>query len=369
MKQVHKILIVTPLYPPDIGGPATHVVFVEKELTLLSNRITKCYFGEVRRYPYIIRHIIFFFKILGAAYNVDTVYVLDPLGVGLPAALASIILSKHFVLRVAGDRAWETGVQKFGVTESLDEFARNKFYSFFAFPLKLGQLITAKLAHKIVVPSEYLKQIVSAWGVSAQKINVIPSVYEHEDIPDKNTMRDEFGIKGYSIVSAGRLVVWKGFKMLIELMPDILLSRGDATLTIIGDGPDRENLRELVDLLNLQDVVKFTGNVSHTEVLSRVRAADLFILNTGYEGLSHQLLEVMDMEVPIITTRVGGTPELIENGRDGILVEYNNKTELFSAVNEMFTNPLRSRLFTANAKNRLNKYDKTEVLNRLYKLL
>src|SRR3989338_3410861 len=369
MDKSRNILLVTPLYPPDVGGPATHAVFVENNLPPFGYRVTKCYFGDVKKYPYIIRHIIFFFIVLRAAHGADTVYALDPLGVGLPAALAARFWSKRFVVRVPGDRAWETGVQKFAVKEDLEDFATKKFYSFIVFPFKFGQTITTLLARKVVVPSEYMRRVVMFWGVHENKIAIVSSAYEPQLLPDKDALRVKLGIRGYSIVSAGRLVPWKGFRLLIELFPEVLSSRGDATLTIVCDGPDQGTLKQLVATLNLSDKIIFTGNILHQEVLERVRAGHLFVLNTGYEGLSHQLIEVMDMETPIITTRVGGNPELIENDRDGVLVGYNNRKELLTSITDMMINPIRARYFTENAKMKLNNYSSEKVVSKLAELL
>ncbi|HEY4482772.1 MAG TPA: glycosyltransferase family 4 protein [Candidatus Paceibacterota bacterium] len=366
---MRRILLVTPLYSPDVGGPATHALFVEQNLVRLDCKLQIIKFGHFLKYPYIIRHVVFFFKVLKQAKNVDTVYALDPLGVGLPAGLAARILGKRFVLRVAGDRAWETGVQEFGVKDTLDDFARNQYHSLPIFIIKSGQKLTASLAHTIIVPSEYLKMIVTSWGVESKKINVVHSAYEPQDLPSKETLRQELGVRGFSIVSAGRLVPWKGFKALIELWPEVMAFRGDATLTIVGDGPDREMLEQLVRLLRLDDVVTFTGNVSHADVLQRVRAADLFVLDTGYEGLSHQLLEVMDMGTAIITTRIGGNPELIEDGKDGILVEYNNRTQLLTAMREIIENPIRARLLTQNAHEKLKQFNPAVIAKQLNALL
>ncbi len=364
-----KLLLLTPLYPPAVGGPATHTIFAEQELSKRGFDITRVNFGDFLIYPYIIRHILFFCALIPRAWRTDIIYALDPLGVGVPAALLALVFRRHFVVRIAGDRAWETGVQKFGVTEPLDEFAGEKFYSLPLVPLKDGQLFTARVAHRIVVPSHYMKRIVTAWGVSATKIEVVSSSYQAQEVPNRQTLREELGIKGLSIVSSGRLVPWKGFQALIELMPEILALRGDATLTILGDGPERYKLEEIVHLLRLEDVVKFTGNVSKQEVLSHVRAADLFVLNTGYEGLSHQLLEVMDMGTPIVTTRIGGNPELIENGEEGILVEYNNRSELLTAIKEMMENPIRARLFTENARQKLRNFDPEVIADQLAQVL
>lgn len=176
-------------------------------------------------------------------------------------------------------------------------------------------------------------------------------------------------LTNYKIISAGRLVPWKGFKMLIELMPDIIEIRNDVTLTIVGDGPERAKLEELVKFLNLHDKVKFLGNISRHDVLALVKASDLFVLNTGYEGLSHQLLEVMDIGIPIITTRVGGNPELIENGRDGLLVEYNNPGELLAAIRELIGAPGRARVLARNAREKLKQFDPEIISAQLAEIL
>ena len=82
----------------------------------------------------------------------------------------------------------------------------------------------------------------------------------------------------------------------------------------------------MINKLNLKEKV-FITNLDHQALLEELSGAGIFVLNTGYEGLSHTILEAMAAEVPIVTTNIGGNPELIENNQNGILVEYNNKEE------------------------------------------
>ena len=118
-----KLLIATPLYPPEIGGPATYVKFLEENLPKERFELTVVPFGQVKHLPYIIRHVVFFAKVFARAKNADIVYALDPLGSGIPAWFAAKLLGKKLMLRIAGDRAWETALQKFGIAESLDTFS------------------------------------------------------------------------------------------------------------------------------------------------------------------------------------------------------------------------------------------------------
>jgi glycosyltransferase involved in cell wall biosynthesis len=74
------------------------------------------------------------------------------------------------------------------------------------------------------------------------------------------------------------------------------------------------------------------GMVSREELAERIFASDAFVLNTAYEGLSHQLLEVMSMGVPIVTTPVGGNVELIRDGESGMFVPYDDREKIQEAL-------------------------------------
>ena len=153
-----KILICTGLYPPDIGGPATYSKLLFEELPKMGIEADVLVFRDVKRFPYIIRHIVYFFKILKIGRKVDVIFAQDPLGSGLPASFAAKILRKKLLLKIVGDRAWETAMQKFKFKETLDDFVKKSFW--FPHPIffvRLGQKLSAMLASKIVVPSNYLK--------------------------------------------------------------------------------------------------------------------------------------------------------------------------------------------------------------------
>ena len=98
------------------------------------------------------------------------------------------------------------------------------------------------------------------------------------------------------------------------------------------------------------DFVEFLGLVEHAELMKRIRAADCFALNTGYEGLSHLLLEAMALETPIVTTGVEGNVELLDTGDRGHLVKYNDKDELQNALRAVFDKKEKTHNATQNAK-------------------
>ena len=103
--------------------------------------------------------------------------------------------------------------------------------------------------------------------------------------------------------------------------------------------------------------------------LERIKASDIFILNTGYEGFSHQLLEVMSVETPIITTAVGGNLELVDDGRNGFLVEYNDRKEIKTALKILLDNKNLSKQFTRSAKEKLKNFSLEKMLENLLREL
>ncbi len=166
-----RIVIATPLYPPEIGGPATYAKLLEEGLPGKDIEVELVKFSEVRHLPKLIRHIAYYHRVLRAARNADVVFALDPVSVGLPAMKAAQKAGKPFVVKIVGDYAWEQGQQRFGVTENLDEFVKSEQKSFFVRRLQKIQTYVAKNATRIIVPSEYLKGIVAAWGIPKEKIS------------------------------------------------------------------------------------------------------------------------------------------------------------------------------------------------------
>ena len=303
-----KILIATGLYPPDIGGPATYSKQLFDHLPLHGVSVYIVNFGKVRNLPKILRHFIYFLMLLKKGRNTDVIFAQDPVSVGLPAYLASRILRKKFVLKVVGDYAWEQYCQKSSITglqlPSLEKFQEEK-YDLITEMRRRIQKYVAQHAFKVIVPSNYLKKILLGWSVAESKIFVVYNSFSPSSVlEDKNEIRREYGINGNIIVSIGRLVPWKGFGSLIEIMPDILKDYPDAKLLIIGDGSEKKNLNNKILNLSLENEVIMTGRLPHEELRAYLKASDIFILNTAYEGFSHQLLEAMAGGIPVVATDI-----------------------------------------------------------------
>jgi len=363
-----KILIATGIYPPSIGGPATYSKLLFDELPKRGHHVNVFSFDSVRHLPKVVRHLSYFYEIFQRAKNADVVYAQDPVSVGLPALCAARLKGKKFVLKIVGDYAWEQGSQRRGITEGLDTFsARKSGYPMLVTLLKCVQSFVAGHSDKIIVPSNYLKKVVTNWGVNPSKITVVYNAFEADisAVEPREGIREALGIQGTIITSVGRLVPWKGFKCLVDVVGRLKDEVGDIKLLIIGDGPDMPVLQKYVVQRNLGDTVLLTGKLPQTELFRYIKASDVFVLNTQYEGFSHQLLEVMALGTPVVTTRVGGNPELVNDGENGHLVEYNNADQLKTAILTFLKVEGEASRLVKKAHESLKKFNKEEMLERI----
>lgn len=360
-----RILVATGIYPPQIGGPATYSKLLYDELPKRGLQVDIVNFGDFISKPKIIRHILFFIELLKKGQNVDVVYAQDPVSVGLPALIASQILQKKFVLKIVGDYAWEQGVQRFGVEDALDLFStKYQKCSPQVRTLKKVQKYVADGAHAIVTPSSYLKGIISNWGVKADKIRVIYNGFHSQDFKwTKINLRKKYNLHGTILISVGRLVPWKGFSALIDVLVLVKKEIPDATLFIAGDGPLRDELARYVSSKGLDDSVVFLGRLDQHVLFEYIKASDIFVLNTQYEGFSHQILETMSLGTPIITTRVGGNSEIIENDHTGVLVSYNDVEALKEQVFRLLRNPSLCQSLVRKAREKVKGFTDERMID------
>lgn len=347
-----KVLVATGLYPPEIGGPATHVEILERELPTRGIEVQVLPFNTVRKYPKVIRHAVYLLLLLSKARGVSIIYALDPVSVGLPALIAARIMRKKFILRVAGDYAWEQAAGRFGVTLFLDQFVQEiHLQPFMVRILAYAERLVAQHADRIVVPSVYLQGILGAWGIEKKEVTVVYNAFAPIEVRESTKeIRAKLGYTGIVIVSAGRLVPWKGFYTLISIVAELRKEHLDVSCVIVGDGPDRARLVARAEECGVQDAVQFVDRQSKEALAQTISAADMFVLNTAYEGFSHQLLEVMALGVPVVTTTVGGNGELLIHEETGLLVPYDDSSALTAAIQRLMQGgELRERL-CKNAK-------------------
>ena len=356
-----KLVIATPLYPPEIGGPATYVKELEEGLPSRGINVTIVKFSDVRHLPKFFRHYIYYRKILAAARDATAILALDPVSVGLPAMKAAKKLGKPFVVKIVGDYAWEQGVQRFDVTQNLDEFVTTKQPSFFVRKLQQTQKYVAQNAIRIMVPSLYLKGIIEKWGIPSTKIEIIynaVSISEIGHIPERVA-----NLPRPLVVSVGRLVLWKHMDGIINAVAKLLQAGMSISFAVAGSGPLDANLVRYGKSKLLNNFFR-TGELSHADTLAVMKSADVFVLNSSYEGLSHVLIEAQMLGIPTIATRVGGNEEIIRNHENGILIPLGDVNALTDALKYLFTNPEMRANIAARAKESAKQFSVETMLSK-----
>lgn len=157
------------------------------------------------------------------------------------------------------------------------------------------------------------------------------------------------------ILSVGRLVWRKGYKYLIEAMPKILLEYPAAKLIIVGYGDQRIPLQRYVKKLGINHAVLFLEKVSKETLYSLYHRAKVYVQPSLYEPLGITILEAMSMRKPVIATKVGGIPEIITNGFDGILVEPKNSLQLARVITHVLMDSSLRKKLGDNARKKVEK--------------
>ncbi len=352
-----RVLIATGLYPPEIGGPATYTKLLEERLPQKGFEVSVLPFRTVRHLPPLIRHIAYGWKLASMARHADIILVQDTVSTGFPAAIAAFILRKPLIVRVPGDYAWEQGTQRWGVKEPLEEF-QNRLYGWQISVLRWIQRLVVRRAARIIAPSEYLAKIIFGWLSETKQINVI---YNGVVISDASQSEREENL----IVSSGRLVSWKGFDALI----DIVAKHADWRLTILGDGPEKDLLARKIKDAGAAERITLAGQVSHTEAQRWFKRASVFVLNSGYEGLSHTLIEAMAAGSPVIATRIGGNPEVVRDGIDGVLIPARDEAALEKALREMLSDTNLRAKYSGLAAKRAHEFSIEKTVAKTAELL
>jgi glycosyltransferase involved in cell wall biosynthesis len=341
-----RIALPTGIFPPDIGGPASYVPRIAGALTERGHAVEvitladdpaagEAYAFPVRRIrrgmsrlPRMLRTVA---AVARAARSADIIYAN---GLFIEAAAAAALVRRPLAMKIVGDWAWERARNR-GETADLAEFQRRR-QSPRSEAVKALRSFVTRRAGRIITPSRFLAETVAGWGIPDGRITVVYNALEPP--PDSAPAKmPEFS--GSTLVTVARLVAWKGIAALVGLTAAHKRWR----LIVVGDGPERANLEAQAKREGAAERVIFTGGVPRAEVISYLKAADLFVLNSLYEGLPHIVLEAFAAGVPVVTTSAGGTVEIVVDGVNGLLVPPGSDDRLAAAIERVLSDPRLQR--------------------------
>lgn len=203
---------------------------------------------------------------------------------------------------------------------------------------------------RVVAPSStILDNLIREDGVAAARCTCIPNGVDTERfVPVEATVREQlreqlgFAHDQLLIGCAARFWRVKRHDDLIRAFALVLIRRPDARLVLIGDGPERPAIERLIAELGLGDAVRLLG--ARTDLENILPALDVFALTSSSEGLSNAIIEAQACGLPVVTTRVGGNPELVDD-ECGVLVPAHDHDAIANALLTVLADPaLRSRM-------------------------
>ena len=375
-----KILITVGIYPPDIGGPASFVPKIANLLSQNNYEVTVICLSDnslqdnetykvkrvLRNQNLLIRWLKTIILIVFNGRNAECIFVN---GLPMESYIANIFLRKKIVRKIVGDWAWERGRNKGLIEDSFDEFQLNS-HNLHLEIAKFSRGWTATKADIVITPSRHLSNVVKNWGVKANKLKVI---YNGTRITNNEFSKSNNKI--IKLITVGRLAPWKNVNTIIEAVH--LLKNQDLkiNLIIVGSGPEDSDLKKQVNNLNLTNEVIFTGQKKYSDLKEYYKGADIYIQASGYEGLPHVLLEAINFDLAIISTPIGGTNEILQDGKNGFILDLEkgikpNSENLKNIILEVVNNKKLTEEKKVNAKKLLNsKFDESKNLYEYLEIL
>jgi glycosyltransferase involved in cell wall biosynthesis len=311
-----RVTLLPGIWPPDVGGPATHgpelarflvARGVEVEVVTMASQEpteTPCEIVTIDRgRPFPLRYGALTARAARAARAADVVYASATYAA---AAVAAGAARRPLVVKLVSDPAYERArrLGLFGGT--LEAFQDAGAPG----PRALRRARTAVLrrAEAMIVPSRFLAGFAVAWGVDTTRLHVIPNPAPPVGAAD--------GGPRSGLVFAGRLTRQKALHVAL----DALTRLPHAELTVIGDGPEREFLERRAHEAQLNGRVHFLGSRPREQVLHALARAQAAVLPSDWENFPHAAVEALAVGTPVVATQVGGVGEIVTDGVNGLLV-------------------------------------------------
>ncbi len=370
-----KICITSPIFPPDLGGPATYVPSLASFLTKRGHDVTVvafCSDPEPQGWPFKVvsiarcwmplRYLRDFVAVWRETRDADVLYINEHLA--LHVALAGRLRGLPMVIRVCVDGTWEIS-HRLGWHEDTITDYQHRTYDWKVAGARRLQRLWWGWMKRIIAPSQFLKSIVEGYGVPPERTELIYNAYhgpENFEL-DKSTCREALGIPEDRVLllSICRLMIWKGVDGLIKALARLPENH---QLYVAGDGDELERWTRLAEELNLSHRVHFLGNVPHAEVMKWIRAADVFLLNSSYEGLSHTLLEVMWLGTPAAVSSVCGNPELIQDGVNGRGFDFQDVDAIVDSITGILEDPDLAELYVQRSREKVASFARDPLFTR-----
>lgn len=307
--------------------------------TTVSNKVvleTVCTFNRLLRFPEVLSHSLYlisvFFRGIGCLReDTNIVIVTNSWGhvtLGLIAIILSKVTHRKAMIRVTGD----SDINLINVRKRFGVIAAGIFL---IIQSRIERFVFDEAA-MIVSVSEAIR---IKYGKFSQKIVIIPNVFPIIDEYCAKDLIPIFDDKVARLVYVGRLEPEKGIDILLRALKDLKeFSLNRFSCNVIGDGRMRNQLESDAIQLGISNLVSFVGLRPQDEVYAMMSKSDLLVLPSYTEYTPNVLIEAATIGLPIIASRVGGIPYIIQDGKTGFLFEKGDHLELARHINFLINN-------------------------------
>jgi glycosyltransferase involved in cell wall biosynthesis len=362
-----RIVFLTGIWPPDVGGPATHgpdfarflrdrghqVEVVTMADDAVTDRPVPVHaIGRAR--PFVVRYPQVGATAWRRARRADVIYATATYAA---AAVASVGSRRPLVVKLVSDPAYERA-QRYGLFGgSLEEFQTAGGRAVTTLQRLRSSALTR--ARRVIVPSRYLAAIALGWGLDPERVEVlINPAPEPKDVEPEPLEQGTF-------VFVGRLTAQKALPVALAAIREVAAAR----LVLVGDGPERASLVAAAAELGVAGRVRFAGALSRDDALRYLAGGRAALLSSAWENLPHAAVEALSVGTPVVATAVGGVPEVVRDGENGLLVQAGDVTALAGAIRAVLEDDALHARLAAGARESVAGLGRDATYGRLEQFL
>ena len=348
-----ELMLISGIYPPDIGGPSTFIPGFEKFLTYQGNNVkvltltdeiilSKAKYTDVvfisRRIKRPLRQFVTIFQIAKNSSKSETIFAN---GLFEETALVAFLLRKKLIFKIVGDPIWERYRNQVIDPISIEEFNDMKL------PLKyqLQRVLlrwSLEQSKEICTPSEQLSNFITKWGVKTP-VKVIANGVSDQGVNSLTEYTND-------VITVSRLVSWKNIPKIISACHSARLS-----LSIVGEGRDISVLKKYA--LDMGADVTFLGSLTGDKLEESLSNSKVFCLYSDYEGLSFALVSALMRGMFVVASDIPGNRNAITHNFNGVLVPLNDIDQLSKALTRAINDKVFAKQIQQNARiNAMEKY-------------
>ena len=356
-----KVLIVSGIWPPDVGGPASHAPEVAAWLGERGHEVEAVVTADHapareaypvswtrRSLPPGVRHLRSLTAVAARARSADVVYSTGMFG---RSSLGALLARTPVVLKITADPAFERARRRGLVAGEVGAFQSGGGGTVGRL-LRLARDRAIGRAAHVVCPSAFMCDLVVSWGVPESRVDVLPNPAPRPEDAQA------FDVGEHPVLAfAGRLTAQKNLDLAFEAV-------GDTRLLVAGDGPERARLEAKAGAN-----VTFLGALPRARTLGVLAAADGSVLSSDWENFPHGVVESLAVGTPVVATRTGGVAEIVRDGENGLLVDPGDAAAFRDAVDRYLGDPVLRERLRANAAASVARFDRDEVYGRLEAIL